>query len=277
MDIRYASHPNEVKAFDTTRLRDEFLIERLLVPDRLALSYSHVDRFIIGGAVPVKEPVKLEADPAAIGAATFLERREIGIINVGHTGTVTVDGETFVMSSKDCLYVGRGAKEVIFASEDASRPAQYYLNSTPAHQTYPTVKAAISDASPNHLGSQTNSNERTIYRYIHLGGIQSCQLVMGMTLLKDGSMWNTMPCHTHNRRSEVYFYFDMPDDGAVFHLMGEPDETRHLFVRNEQAVISPSWSIHSGVGTSSYAFIWGMAGENQVFEDMDAVKMTDLR
>ncbi|MFC4809922.1 5-dehydro-4-deoxy-D-glucuronate isomerase [Paenibacillus sp. GCM10023250] len=277
MEIRYASHPNEVKAFDTARLRDEFLIERLLQADKLVLSYSHVDRFIIGGVVPVRETVKLEADPKAIGAATFLERREIGIINVGGAGTVTVDGETYAMASKDCLYVGRGARDVVFASGDAGSPAKYYLNSAPAHQTYPTVKAAISEASPNHLGSRTNSNERTIYRYIHTGGIQSCQLVMGMTLLKDGSMWNTMPCHTHNRRSEVYFYFDMPKDGVVFHLMGEPDETRHIVLRNEQAVISPSWSIHSGVGTSSYTFIWGMAGENQVFEDMDAVAMNELK
>ncbi|SDW80242.1 5-dehydro-4-deoxy-D-glucuronate isomerase [Paenibacillus sp. CF384] len=277
MEIRYASHPNEVKSFDTTRLREEFLIERLFAADELKLSYSHVDRFIIGGAVPVHGPVNLAVDPATIGAATFLERREIGIINVGGKGTVTVDGEVYAMDSKDCLYIGRGAKEVSFASEDGSQPAKYYLNSAPAHQTYPTVKAAISEASPNHLGSLENSNERTIYRYIHTGGIQSCQLVMGMTLLKPGSMWNTMPCHTHNRRSEVYFYFDMPDNGAVFHLMGEAAETRHLVVRNEQAVISPSWSIHSGVGTNSYTFIWGMAGENQTFEDMDAVAMKDLR
>ncbi|MBP3961954.1 5-dehydro-4-deoxy-D-glucuronate isomerase [Paenibacillus lignilyticus] len=277
MEIRYASHPNEVKAFDTTRLREEFLIEQLFVADELKLSYSHVDRFIIGGAVPVNGSVSLAVDPATIGAATFLERREVGIINVGGKGTVTVDGEVYSMDSKDCLYIGRGAKDVSFASEDGSRPAKYYLNSAPAHQTYPTVKAAISEASPNHLGSMENSNERTIYRYIHTGGIQSCQLVMGMTLLKPGSMWNTMPCHTHNRRSEVYFYFDMPENGAVFHLMGEAAETRHLVVRNEQAVISPSWSIHSGVGTNSYTFIWGMAGENQTFEDMDAVAMKDLK
>lgn len=277
MEIRYASHPREVKAFDTSRLREEFLMERLFSPDELTLYYTHVDRFIVGGAVPVKGKVKLEADPKEMGAATFLERREVGIINVGGPGTVTVDGQVYSMETKDCLYVGRGAKEVVFASDDASRPAKYYLNSTPAHQTYPTVKAAISEASPNHLGSLQNSNERTIYRYIHTGGIQSCQLVMGMTLLKPGSMWNTMPCHTHNRRSEVYFYFDMPEDGVVFHFMGEPHETRHLVVRNEQGVISPSWSIHSGVGTSSYTFIWGMAGENQIFEDMDAVAMQDLK
>ncbi|RAP78031.1 5-dehydro-4-deoxy-D-glucuronate isomerase [Paenibacillus montanisoli] len=277
MEIRYASHPREVKGYGTERLRDEFLIEQLFAADKLVLSYSHVDRFIIGGAVPATVPVKLEADPATIGAATFLERREIGVINVGGRGTVTVDGDVYAMDSKDCLYIGRGAKEVIFASELADQPAKFYLNSAPAHQTYPTLKAAISEASPVHLGSRENSNERTIYRYIHTGGIQSCQLVMGMTLLKTGSMWNTMPCHTHNRRSEVYFYFDMPDNGVVFHLMGEPSETRHVVVRNEQAVISPSWSIHSGVGTSSYTFIWGMAGENQTFEDMDAVAMSDLK
>lgn len=277
MQIRYASHPNEVKAFDTARLREEFLIEQLFVPGKLVLTYSHVDRFIVGGVIPGAEPVKLEADRSAIGAASFLERREIGIINIGGTGTITVDGQEYLMENKDCLYVGRGALEVSFASNDAGQPAKYYFNSTPAHQTYPTVKAAISEASPNHLGSHANSNERTIYRYIHTGGIQSCQLVMGMTLLKQGSMWNTMPCHTHNRRSEVYFYFDMPTDGVVFHLMGEPTETRHIVLRNEQAVISPSWSIHSGVGTNSYTFIWGMAGENQIFEDMDAVAMKDLK
>ncbi|WP_276354955.1 5-dehydro-4-deoxy-D-glucuronate isomerase [Cohnella caldifontis] len=277
MEVRYASHPREVKTYDTSRLREEFLLERLFVADELTLYYTHVDRFIVGGAVPVKGQVKLEADPHSIGAATFLERREIGIINVGGAGTITVDGQPYAMETKDCLYVGRGAKDVAFASADASNPAKFYFNSTPAHQTYPTVKAAISEASPNHLGSLQNSNERTIYRYIHTGGIQSCQLVMGMTLLKPGSMWNTMPCHTHNRRSEVYFYFDMPEDGAVFHLMGEPQETRHLVVRNEQGIISPSWSIHSGVGTNSYTFIWGMAGENQIFEDMDAVAMKDLK
>jgi len=276
MEIRYASHPQEVKAFDTARLRGEFLIEALFVPDRLTLTYTHVDRFIVGGVCPVREKVKLEADPKTIGARTFLERREIGIINVGGSGTVTVDGEAYAMESKDCLYIGLGAGDVTFASDDAATPAKFYFNSTPAHQSYPTVKAAIGEASPTHLGSPSGSNERTIYRYIHTGGIRSCQLVMGMTLLKPGSMWNTMPCHTHNRRSEVYFYFDMPEDGLVFHFMGEPKETRHLVVRNEQAVISPSWSIHSGAGTSSYTFIWGMAGENQTFEDMDPVAPHEL-
>ncbi|MFD0712353.1 5-dehydro-4-deoxy-D-glucuronate isomerase [Paenibacillus sp. GCM10027626] len=277
MEIRYANHPNEVKKMDTTELREQFLMESLFVPDELNLTYTHVDRFIVGGVIPVSKAVVLEADKKEMGAEFFLERREIGIINVGGQGTVTVDGTAYTMDSKDGLYIGLGAKEVTFASNDANAPAKFYLNSTPAHKTYPTVKIAISEASPNHLGSITNSNERTIYKYIHSGGVQSCQLVMGMTLLKPGNMWNTMPCHTHNRRSEIYFYFDMPEDGVVFHYMGEPQETRHLVVRNEQAIISPSWSIHSGVGTSNYTFIWGMAGENQTFEDMDAVAMNELR
>ncbi len=277
MENRYSSHPNEVKGYDTTRLRQEFMIESLFVADQLTLTYSHVDRFIIGAAVPVKGTIKLEADAKTIGAATFLERREIGIINIGGKGTITVDGTAYELDSKDCLYIGLGAKDVVFASADANQPAKFYLNSSPAHKTYPTVKSPISEATPAHLGSITTSNERTIYKYIHPGGIQSCQLVMGMTLLEPGNMWNTMPSHTHNRRSEVYLYFDMPEDGVVFHLMGEPQETRHLVVRNEQAIISPSWSIHSGVGTNNYTFIWGMAGENQVFDDMDAVAMKDLK
>ena len=277
MDIRYASHPTEVKGFDTARLRDEFLIESLFRPGELTLTYSHVDRFIVGGVLPIGGAIRIEADKKEMGAEHFLDRREIGIINIGGRGTVTVDGTAYDMETKDCLYIGRGAKEVAFASADAASPAKFYFNSCPAHQTYPTVKAAISEANPRHLGSLTNSNERTIYQYIHENGIRSCQLVMGLTMLKAGNMWNTMPCHTHNRRSEVYFYFDMPEDGVVFHLMGEPRETRHVVVRNEQSVISPSWSIHSGVGTSNYTFIWGMAGENQAFDDMDMVAMKDLK
>ncbi|EXX84930.1 5-keto-4-deoxyuronate isomerase [Paenibacillus darwinianus] len=277
MDIRYASHPNEVKGFDTSRLREEILIESLFRPGEVTLTYSHVDRFIAGGVLPTGGTIKLEADQKEMGAEHFLDRREIGIINIGGRGTATVDGTAYDMETKDCLYVGRGAKEVAFASADTSSPAKLYFNSCPAHQTYPTVKAVISEANPRHLGSLTNSNERTIYQYIHENGIRSCQLVMGLTMLKPGNMWNTMPCHTHNRRSEVYFYFDMPEDGVVFHLMGEPRETRHVVVRNEQSIISPSWSIHSGVGTSNYTFIWGMAGENQAFDDMDMVAMKDLK
>ncbi len=277
MEIRYATNPTETKTYDTERLRQEYLIEGLFVPGKLNLVYSHVDRFITGGAVPTMEPILLEADKHDMGADYFLERREIGIINVGAQGIVTVDGTDYVLENKDGLYVGLGNKQVVFKSADAANPARFYLSSTPAHKNYPTQKVAISEAEPQHLGSITNSNERTIYKYIHLNGIQSCQLVMGMTLLKPGNMWNTMPCHTHNRRSEVYFYFDMPEDGVVFHLMGEPTETRHVVVRNEQAIISPSWSIHSGVGTSNYTFIWAMAGENQEFSDMDAVAMKDLK
>ncbi|PZE21367.1 5-dehydro-4-deoxy-D-glucuronate isomerase [Paenibacillus xerothermodurans] len=277
MEVRYATNPAATKTYDSETLRSEFLIENLFVPGQLNLVYSHVDRFITGGVIPTAEPIKLEADKREMGADFFLERREIGIINVGPKGSVTVDGTEYELDTKDGLYIGLGNKEVIFKSADAANPARFYLSSTPAHKNYPTVKIALSEAESEHLGSITSSNERVIHRYIHLNGVQSCQLVMGMTLLKPGNMWNTMPCHTHNRRSEVYFYFDMPEDGLVFHLMGEPSETRHLVVRNEQAVISPSWSIHSGVGTNNYTFIWAMAGENQVFHDMDMVAPKDLR
>jgi 4-deoxy-L-threo-5-hexosulose-uronate ketol-isomerase len=277
MDIRYASHPNEVKQFDTERLQAEFQINSLFSPNEIKLVYSHVDRFIIGGVLPITGALQLQADKKEMAADYFLERREIGIINVGGRGTITVDGTVYNMDSKDCIYIGLGAKDITFASDNAAEPAKFYFNSTPAHQTYPTVKVAISEATPTHLGSINTSNERTIYKYIHTGGVKSCQLVMGMTLLKPGNMWNTMPSHTHNRRSEVYFYFDMPEDAVVFHMMGEPQQTRHVVMRNEQAVISPSWSIHSGVGTNNYTFIWGMAGENQIFDDMDAVAMKDLK
>lgn len=277
MENRYASHPHEVRQFDTGRLRQEFLIENLFVPDQLTLIYSHVDRFIVGGVLPVHQTLTLEADSRDIGADTFLERREIGIINIGGEGTITVDGKAYTLQSRECLYIGLGAKEVLFKSTDTNLPAKFYFNSTPAHKAYPIAKTGPEEAFNMHLGDIVNSNERTLYRFIHEKGIQSCQLVMGMTMLEKGNMWNTMPAHTHNRRSEVYLYFNLPEDAAVFHMMGEPQETRHLVMRNEQAVISPSWSIHSGVGTNSYTFIWGMAGENQVFEDMDGIAMKDLK
>lgn len=277
MEIRYATNPKATKSMDTAELRQEYLMESLFADGKLSMVYSHVDRIIVGGVVPGKETLKLEADSRDMGADYFLERREIGIINIGHRGTVIVDGQSYVMDNKDCIYIGMGVKEVLFQSENSAQPARFYFNSTPAHQTYPTVKLAISEATPVHLGSIANSNERTIYKYIHTGGIQSCQLMLGLTMLKPGNMWNTMPCHTHNRRMEVYLYFDMPEDGVVFHLMGEPTETRHVVMRNEQAIISPSWSIHSGVGTSNYTFIWSMAGENQIFEDMDPVAMQELK
>ncbi|MBN3522424.1 5-dehydro-4-deoxy-D-glucuronate isomerase [Paenibacillus apiarius] len=276
MEMRHASHPESAKGYDTERLRKEFLIEKLFVENEVQMVYSHVDRYIIGGALPTSATLNLEADSREIGADYVLERREIGIINVGAAGIVTVDGTEYAVEPRDCLYIGMGSRDVTFASRDAANPARFYFISTPAHKTYPTVLLPIAEATPQHLGSLSSSNERTIYKYIHKGGIQSCQLMLGMTLLKPSNMWNTMPCHTHDRRSEVYFYFDMPEDGLVFHFMGEPQETRHLVVRNEQVAISPSWSIHSGVGTGNYTFIWAMAGENQTFEDMDMVAMKDL-
>lgn len=277
MEVRYAASPQETKKFNTDQLRENYLIESLFIPNQLQMIYSHVDRMITGGVLPTENTVVLEADAKEMGSAFFLERREIGIINVGQRGFVTVDGTEYTLESKDCLYVGIGNKIVSFHSENASHPARFFFNSTPAHQHYPTIKVSISEAEPTQLGSIQTSNERTIYKYIHIDGVKSCQLVMGMTFLMPGNMWNTMPCHTHNRRSEVYFYFDMPENGVVFHLMGEPTETRHLIVRNEQAIISPSWSIHSGVGTNNYTFIWAMAGENQTFADMDAVQMQKLK
>lgn len=277
MEIRYSNHPRDVKKYDTDQLRQDFLIQNLFVPGELKLVYSHNDRFITGAAVPTKEPIKLEGDKKELGADYFLERRELGIINIGPKGTVVVDGTEYELDTQDCLYVGLGNKDVSFKSADPANPARFYLNSTPAHKQYPTVKAGINEANPRHLGSIETSNERTIYQYIHENGIKSCQLVMGLTQLKPGNMWNTMPCHTHERRMEVYLYFNLPETGVVFHLMGQPTETRHIVVRNEEAVISPSWSIHSGVGTTNYTFIWGMAGENQAFDDMDAVAMTEIR
>ncbi len=276
MENRYVSHPNDVRTFDTARLREEFLIENLFATDELVTVYSHVDRYIVGSAVPVSKEIKLEVNLKDIGTDFFLERREIGIINIGATGTVTADGEKYEIGAFECLYVSLGTKEVSFASHDGE-PAKFYFVSTPAHKAYPTTKATREDATPSHLGDIKTSNERTIYKYIHQGGIKSCQLVMGITELEPGNMWNTMPCHTHNRRSEVYLYFNMPEDSVVFHFMGEPQETKHLVVRDGQVAISPSWSIHSGVGTSNYTFCWAMAGENQTFDDMDAVAMKDLK
>lgn len=277
MEMRYPSHPEAIKRFTTTELREEFLIPTLFIEDKVMLVYSHIDRIIVGGACPVSGPLALAGDSKELGADYFLERREAGIINVGGDGTVTVDGTPYRMAQCDGLYVGMGARSVEFSSDDGANPARFYITSTPAHATYPTTHIPIRSAEPVHLGSIANSNERTIHKYIHPDGVKSCQLVMGLTLLEPNNMWNTMPAHTHARRMEVYFYFNIGGDNVVFHLMGEPDETRHLIVRNEQAVISPSWSIHAGMGTGNYAFIWAMAGENQTFSDMDAVPMAQLR
>lgn len=277
MEMRYPSGPEAVKRFTTAELRDEFLIEQLFVNGQVTMVYSHIDRIIVGGAAPAGSPLTLTADPKELGADFFLQRREVGIVNVGGAGRITVDGTAYEMDKLDGLYIGMGAQDVTFASADAGQPAHFYFASTPAHQTYPTAQIPIKDAEPVHLGDIANSNTRTIYKYIHPDGVQSCQLVMGVTLLEPNNMWNTMPAHTHARRMEVYFYFDIAADNVVFHLMGEPDETRHLVMRNEQAAISPSWSVHSGMGTSNYSFVWAMAGENQTFSDMDAVAMESLR
>lgn len=276
MEIRYASSNKDAKAYDTTRLREEYLIQDLFTPNNIKLVYSHYDRIIVGGVCPTTEEIKLEGSKE-LGSNFFLERREMGIINVGEAGVVTLDGEEYTLNNKDAIYIGMGIEKVTFKSLNPEKPAKFYLNSAPAHHKYPTVKIGLEDARKVKLGSIETSNKRTINQYIHPDVCQSCQLVMGMTMLEDGSVWNSMPCHTHDRRMEVYFYFDMEEDTRIFHLMGEPTETRHIVMKKEEAVISPSWSIHSGVGTASYTFIWGMVGENQTFTDMDHVAMKDLR
>jgi 4-deoxy-L-threo-5-hexosulose-uronate ketol-isomerase len=260
----------------TVELRENFLIENVMQPGTLQLTYSHYDRVIIGGVVPAGSAVALETYEN-LKAEFFLERRELGVINVGGPGSIEVDGQAFPLARLDCLYVGRSSKEVLFKSDDAAQPAQYYLLSAPAHHDYPTTFMPKEQAMPTTIGSLETSNERTIYKYIHKEGIQSCQLVMGLTILNTGSVWNTMPAHTHDRRMEAYFYFDVQDDQAVVHFMGQPQETRHLLVHNHQAIISPPWSIHAGCGTRNYAFIWGMGGENKDYSDMDAVKISELR
>ena len=256
-------------------LRTAFLIDHLFEPDTIKLVYSDVDRAITGSVAPVRKKLKLEGTEE-LASQYFAERRELGIINIGQGGGVVVDNKKFELKNLEGLYVGRSSKRVVFSSDDSSSPALFYLLSYPAHKEYPTAHIKIADAEPIHMGSLEESNERTIYKYIHPEGVKSCQLVMGVTKLKPGSVWNTMPAHTHPRRMEVYFYFDLFEDAVVFHLMGRPDQTRHVIVRNQEAVVSPSWSIHSGVGTSNYAFIWGMGGENQEFADISTVSMNDL-
>jgi 4-deoxy-L-threo-5-hexosulose-uronate ketol-isomerase len=265
-----------MKHYDTAAMRSYFLFEKVFIPDEVSLCYTHVDRMVFGGAFPVKKELRLEGGKD-FGGDVFLERRELGIICIAANGLVTLDGQKYPMKKGDGLYVGKGVKEIIFSATDSSDPPKFYLASSPAHASYPTVFIPIEKANPRKLGEMTTVNVRTIYQYVHPTVCQSCQLVMGMTILEEGSVWNTMPCHTHERRMEVYFYFDMQKDGVVFHLHGEPRETRHIVVQNEQAVISPSWSIHSGVGTAAYTFIWAMAGENQIFDDMDTIVTPELR
>ena len=276
MEVRYSPDPSRFCRMTTQEVRDSFLVESLFRPDEMEFIYSDVDRAITGSAVPVKKALTLGSAPQ-LRAEYFCQRRELGVLNIGQAGTVTVDGQAFKMTPLDALYIGRGVKEIVFKSDTPSAPAKFYLLSYPAHATYPTTHIKKDQASPAHLGSEAEANKRTIYKYIHPDGVKSCQLVMGFTQLMPGSVWNTMPPHTHDRRMEVYMYFNMPDEARVFHLIGKPEETRHIVVANGQAIISPSWSLHSGVGTQAYAFCWGMGGENQAFDDMDHLKIGDLK
>jgi 4-deoxy-L-threo-5-hexosulose-uronate ketol-isomerase len=276
MEQLYALGPDEVKGFTTEEIRKNFLIETLFTEGKVEFTYTHYDRMMIGGAHPGTSGVKLETYPE-LRSEYFLERREIGIINVGGNGTVEADGTDFEVSKMDCLYLGKGTTSVQFKSADAANPALYYLLSCPAHEKLPARLMKKEEASPVELGAVATANQRTIYKYIHLQGIQSCQLVMGLTVLKEGSVWNTIPSHTHDRRMEAYFYFDLPAEQRVLHLMGQPSQTRHIFVASNQAIVSPPWSIHSGCGTSSYTFIWGMAGENKDYADMDPAPLNELR
>lgn len=273
---RYTSNPTDFKTYDTERIRKDFLIEKVMVKGEINLTYTHFDRFIAGGAVPTDQKLKLSViDP--LKADYFLERRELGIVNVGGKGTVQVDGKNYSINYKEALYVGKGSKEVIFSSDDALKPAHFYLNSAPAHHAYPTKLITEKDAEIVHLGSIDTANERTIRKLIVSSVVDVCQLQMGMTELKKGSVWNTIPAHNHDRRMEVYFYFEVPEDQAVVHFMGQTQETRHIWMHNEQAVISPEWSIHAGSGTAPYTFIWGMAGENLDYGDMDVCAVKDMK
>ena len=276
MQIRFSPSQTEYPTLTTEQLRAAFLVESLFTPGRIELVYTDNDRAIVGSAVPAGSPLKLTAD-AELRAACFCERRELGVLNLGGGGAVEVDGQQFQMGKLDCLYVGRGSQNVAFASSDAANPAAFYLLSYPAHAAYPTRLAHLADAAKAELGTAAEANRRTLHRYIHAGGLKSCQLVMGFTQLHEGSVWNTMPPHTHARRSEVYLYFDVGPGRRVMHFMGVPQQTRHLVMADRQAVISPSWSIHAACGTGAYTFCWGMGGENQTFEDMDPAPLEQLR
>jgi 4-deoxy-L-threo-5-hexosulose-uronate ketol-isomerase len=276
MDIRQPANPKDFEAYTTQRMREEFLVQDLFVPGSVKLTYSFTDRMIIGGACP-QTPLTLEGGKA-LGTAYFLERRELGIINVGPAGSVEVDGQRFDLAKTDGLYIGRGAQQVVFASDNTNEAARFYLLSGPAHKSYPTQKVTMAEAESVRLGTTEQSNQRVLNKYIHPGGVPSANLVMGITVVEPGNVWNSMPpCHTHARRMEVYFYFDLKPDAILFHLMGEPERTRHIVMHNEQAVISPSWSIHAGAGTSDYSFIWGMVGDNQTFDDMDVVEPGQMK
>jgi 4-deoxy-L-threo-5-hexosulose-uronate ketol-isomerase len=276
MQIRFQNSPKEVKGMSTAELRENFLVQSLMQADHLELVYSHYDRVIVGGVKPVNTSVPLKVEEE-LKANYFLERRELGIINVGGDGTVVADGVSYELSKLDCLYLGKGTQDVSFSSKNAASSADFFLMSTPAHAAYPNTLMTKEAAAPVAMGETATANKRTIYKYIHLDGIKSCQLVMGLTVLAEGSVWNSVPPHTHTRRMEVYFYFDLPAQHRVFHLMGEPQETRHLVMANHEAVISAPWSVHCGPGTTNYGFIWAMAGENQVFSDMDPVAIAEMK
>jgi len=276
MEVRYTPDPVRFCRMTTQDVRDNFLIESLFKPNTIEMLYTDVDRAIVGSAVPGGKPLALTSADE-LRSDFFCQRRELGILNIGGSGMVTVDGQDYKMVNLDCLYVGRGAKELQFTSDDAKQPAKYYLLSYPAHKEFPTTHVQIDQAAPVQLGSVEASNKRTIYKCIHPEGARSCQLVMGFTILEPGCVWNTMPPHTHERRMEVYMYFNVPSDARVFHYMGQPAETRHIAVADGQAVISPSWSIHAGVGTAAYTFCWGMGGENQAFDDMDHLSIDDIK
>ena len=280
MDIRYSANQRDFRRYTTDEIRSEFLIEELFVPDTVKAVYSHVDRMVTFGCMPVQEAVPLNKGIDVwhnFGTEYILQRREIGIFNVGGAGNITADGVNYELGYKDCLYITMGTKEVIFKSADSSKPAKFYMVSAPAHKPCTTKLITIQEANKVPCGDMQTSNKRTINQFIHPDVLETCQLSMGMTSLETGSVWNTMPAHTHERRMEVYFYFEVPEDEVVFHMMGEPQETRHVLMHNEQAVISPSWSIHAGCGTANYTFIWAMGGENKAFDDMDHIKNTELR
>ncbi|KPM47246.1 5-dehydro-4-deoxy-D-glucuronate isomerase [Jiulongibacter sediminis] len=276
MTSRYETSPREFERMNTTEMRAEFLVSSLFKENQVLLTHTHYDRMVTGGVMPIGKAVEL-GNPEDLKANFFLERRELGIINIGGSGTIVADGETYELEKLGCVYLGKGTQSVSFSSDSAGSPAKFFLLSTPAHKEYPNTLYTKEQALPVTLGDSETSNCRTIYKYIHNDGIMSCQLVMGLTVLQTGSVWNTMPPHTHDRRSEIYCYFDVPENQGVMHFMGKPDETRHLWVQNEQAIISPPWSIHAGSGTANYSFIWAMAGENKDFTDMDHVNLNFLR
>jgi len=276
METRYTHSPEDIRHYSTEQLRKEFLVEKIFAPGEINLTYTHNDRLIFGGVTPTEEYLSINLSKE-LGVSYFLERREMGVINIGGPGSIVIDGIEEEMKKQDGYYIGKETKEVLFKSVDPRNPAKFYISSAPAHFKYPNVRISIDQIKPMETGEPLTLNKRKIYQYIHPNVCESCQLQMGYTILEPGSSWNTMPCHTHERRMEAYVYFDMQEDTRVFHLMGKPDETKHLVVANEQAIISPSWSIHSGVGTSNYTFIWAMCGENITYDDMDMVPMNQLK